>query len=146
MKAQKRMSTYDFPIKSVVIVGNLNSSLKYKLCPLTEFSEGKWNMCLYSAAYSCNINDVNSICSISCNLVKAQKYNLNNEIELYEQPLGICQIQSVVSKRTFNYEKTWFYINSLSNELEISIKNESNQQKLSINCEMYIQLLFRRVK
>ena len=140
------MSTFDFPVKSVIIVGNLNRTLKYKLCPLTEFSEGKWNLSLFSAAYSCNTNDVNEICSITCNLVKAQKYNLNNEVELYEQPLGICQIQSAVSKKTFNYEKTWFYINSLSNELEISIINLTDQQKLSINCEMYIQLLFRRVK
>ena len=140
------MSTYQSLIKSVIISGNLNNSLKYKLCPSTEFSEGVWNLCVLSAAYSCNTIQINAICSISCNLVKAQKYNSNNEIELYEQPLCICQIRSEIPKKTFSYEKTWFYINARSNELELTIKNEANQEKLGIDCEMYIQLLFRRIK
>ena len=134
------------PIKSVIISGNLNNTITYKLCPITEFSEGVWNLSILSVAYACNQNDVNFICSLACNLVKAQKYNLNNEVELYEQPLAVFRIESATPLKVFNFEKTWFYINALSNELKITIKNERNQQNLQINCDVFVQLLFRRVK
>ena len=133
------------PIKSVVISGNLLDGISYKLCPITEFSEGVWNLTLSSLGYYCNIPDIDNICSVSCNLVTAQKYNSNNEVELYEQPFGIFILKQG-PKKTFTFEKTWFYINSLSSELNVTVKNEQNQQKLRINCDFYIQLLFRRVK
>ena len=134
------------PIKSVIISGNLNDSITYKLCPSTEFSEGVWNLSLFSVAYVCNVNDVNLICSIACNLVKAQKYNLNNEVESYEQPLAVFSIESAKSLKVYTFEKTWFYINALSNELKITITNERNHENLQINCDLYVQLLFQRVK
>ena len=82
------------PIKSVVVSGNLQSSIKYKLCPPSEFREGIWNICLSSIGVSCVIPNVKEICTISCNLVNAEKYNRNNEVELYEQPLGITVINT----------------------------------------------------
>ena len=101
------------PIKSVVISGNLFDGISYKLCPITEFSDGVWNLSLFALGYNCNLRDIDYICSVSCNLITAQKYNLRNEVELYEQPLGIFVLKTG-PKKTINFEKTWFYINSLS--------------------------------
>ena len=142
------MSYYEVhsaPLKSVIISGNLNNSVVYKLCPITEFSEGIWNLTLLSVGYSCNVPNFNSVCSLSCNLITSSKFNSNFEVELYEQPLGMFLIKSG-PPATINFEKTWFHINTLSNELKISIKNERNREKLKVDCDMYIQVLFRRVK
>ena len=139
------MTFRDFPIKSVIISGNLQSKLTYKLCPITEFSEGVWNLSLVSLAYFCNLENIDYICSISCNLITSQKYNTNNQVELYDQPLGIFVLKTG-SKTTKSFEKTWFYINALSSDLNISVKNQSNQEDIKIDCEFHIQLFFQRVK
>ena len=54
------MSIKYYPIKSVLIKGILNSpnesdKLIYKLCPVTEFSEGLWNLSIVSLFYNCRI-------------------------------------------------------------------------------------------
>ena len=81
---------YVSPIKSIVISGNLQSSIKYQLCPPSEFRQGVWNICLSSIGVSCVIPNVKELCSVSCNVVNAQKYNktmkwkfLNNLLVCY---------------------------------------------------------------
>ena len=133
------------PVKSVIISGNLNDSVVYKLCPITEFSEGVWTLTLLSIGYSYNVANFNSVCSLSCNLITSSKFNSNFEVELYEQPLGMFILKSG-PPTTIKFEKTWFYINALSNELKISVKNERNQQKITVNCDVFIHVLFRRIK
>ena len=88
-------SRFSAPIKSVLISGNLNSDLIYKLYPSTEFSEGGWNMTISSIAYTFN-NDIvlKELCAISSNLVKSQKLNKNSEIETYEQPFLLFLLEN----------------------------------------------------
>ena len=83
------------PIKSFILTGNLNQNcLIYKLCPVTELSEGVWNMTVCSVAYSCEIQNFEEFFQISCNLVKAQRFNDTSfEVESYNQPFGIFKLQ-----------------------------------------------------
>ena len=64
------------PIKSVIISGNLkNTKLTYKLCPVTEFADGVWNIAIKCVSYVCLNENFKENCKISCNLSKAQKWN-----------------------------------------------------------------------
>ena len=83
------------PIKSVVIKGQINDVLVYKLCPSTEFSEGVWNICLSSLGYVCKTENVSEICMVSCNMVKSQKFNNDNySVHSYQQPLAMLHLSS----------------------------------------------------
>ena len=93
-------------IKSVIVSGNLNRNLVYKLCPNTEFSEGAWNINIKTIAYSCLIPNFKELCEISCNLVKSQRYNDSFEVESYDQPFTIFVLES--QKTTLNLGRTLF--------------------------------------
>ena len=43
-------------------------------------------------------------------------------------------------------DKTWFYINALSNELHIYVKQIGSKNNLVVDCDFYVQCLFKRVK
>jgi hypothetical protein len=93
------------PIKSVIVSGNLNrkNSIKYQLCPSTEFSEGLWNISVASIGFSCNERNVKELCRVSCNLVKCQKFNSNQEVQTYEQPFALFKIET--SEKTIQFGK-----------------------------------------
>jgi hypothetical protein len=95
------------PIKSVLLHGNLNrqNSIKYQMCPSTEFSEGVWNISIASIGFSCLERNVNELSCVSCNLVKSQKFNTNQEIENYQQPFGIFKIETGVKRVQFGTKK-----------------------------------------
>jgi hypothetical protein len=89
------MAFSNFPIKSVLLKGRLRDSanpVTYRLCPGTEFSEGKWNLSLISLSYNIIENPQEQInkevFSISCNQVKGHKYSNSYEVESYNQPLS----------------------------------------------------------
>ena len=127
------MSIKYFPMKSVLIKGILNSvnesdKLLYKLCPITEFSDGHWNLCVVSLFYNCRTTNIKDYFSVSCNLVKAQKFSNENEVESYQEPLVTFYLESTAtnSKKNIYFDKNWFHINSLSNELTFTLTNETN--------------------
>ena len=82
------------PIKSVIINGNLkDTKLIYKLCPITEFSDGVWNVAVKSVSYVCRNQSFKENCKISCNLSKAQQWNNSSQVESYEQPFGVFCVE-----------------------------------------------------
>lgn len=84
-------------MKSVLLKGDLrtNSTIDYILTPNTEFSNGKWKICVNYLAYNCDEPNVNEICHLSCNFVRSQKYSVElKETITYEQPFGIFQLES----------------------------------------------------
>ena len=87
------------PVKSIIISGNTNTQISYKLYPDTEFSQGVWYMCMPSLAYSSNL-EIKELCSVSCNLVKSQKVINNYDVQCYEQPFGIFLLESPSKKIT----------------------------------------------
>jgi hypothetical protein len=91
------------PIKSVILSGNLKdkNSVKYQLCPSTEFSEGLWNISVASIAYTCRERNVKELCKVSCNLVKSQKFNNNQEVQSYQQPFLMLLLETGTNKTDF---------------------------------------------
>ena len=92
------------PVKSVIISGNLQNDLVYKLCPPTEFSEGVWNIAINDIGFQVNVKNFEALCQISSNIVKAQKYNDSFEVESYDQPFGIFTLKSK-EKTTIHFGK-----------------------------------------
>ena len=131
------------PLKSIILSGNLNQNLKYQLCPVTEFSEGVWNITVCSIGYSC-VENFFEHCEISCNLSKAQKFNEAFQVETYNQPFGLFLLHN--GKRTIYFDKNWLYLNSHSNELQIFISKVNSNEVLKLDCNVFVHCLFQRVK
>ena len=147
------MSLKYFPIKSVILKGALNSTerkeIVYRLCPINEFSDGVWNLSISSLCYSVKpmAIEIKDTFTLSCNFVKGQKLSLSHQVETYEQPLSMFILQNVqnkVSKNIIYFEKQWFHINSLSNELRFTLNNEDNVS-FNYESEIVLQVLFHRV-
>ena len=147
------MSLKYFPVKSVLLKGTLKSTsdqtVIYKLCPINEFSEGIWNLCIQSLSYSvtANRNNINDLFSVSCNVIKGQKLSVNNEVENYNQPLCMFVFNNVRNQSQRNivyFDKQWFHINALSNELKFAVKNEDNPAFV-YESQITIQVLFQRI-
>ena len=137
-----------FSPKSVLLKGSIKDFIVYKLCPITEFSEGTWQLSIVSLAYKVLpiVNEINDFFTVSCNLIKGQKYSTSNEVENYELPLSTFILENkptTLTQRIIYFEKNWFHINALSSELKIRLNNENNVN-FFYNAEIYIQVLFQR--
>ena len=141
------------PVKSVLLKGTLKSNsdqtIIYKLCPINEFSEGIWNLSIQSLSYSVtrNQNNINDLFSVSCNVIKGQKLSESNEVENYNQPLCMFVINNLPNQSQRNiiyFNKQWFHINALSNEVKFEFKNEDNPFFV-YESQVTIQVLFQRV-
>ena len=135
-----------YPIKSVLLKGRLQRNLTYKLCPGMEFSEGLWNLSLVSFTYSLIDSQLTTreVFSISYNQVKGQKISNSNEIENYDQPLNTFVLDHKVKTKVIYFEKLWFHINAVSNELKFSFQNETNE-RFVYDSEIYLQVIFQRL-
>ena len=137
-----------FPMKSVILKGTLKRGLVYRLYPNTEFSEGLWNLTILSISYSLNVNNINDIFSVCCNLVKAHKISQLNEVENYEQPLGVFHLKNIQNeaetKKVIYFDKHWFQINALSNEVKFILKNETNEN-FNYDCDLIMHVSFQKI-
>jgi hypothetical protein len=142
------MSGRYFPIKSVILKGKLNENIVYRLCPITEFSEGIWCLSVRSLSYTINAlpNQIKNLFSISCNQIKGQKFSSSNEIETYNQPLSMFLIKNdpnEVTKNVIYFDTQWFHINALSNELKFVLTNEENNA-FAYQSDICVQIIFQR--
>ena len=145
------MSKKYHPVKSILLKGTLKSNsdqtIIYKLCPINEFSDGIWNISIQSLSYSTTTNRINDLFSVSCNVVKGQKLSESNEVENYNQPLCMFVINNLPNQSQRNiiyFNKQWFHINALSNEVKFEFKNEDNPFFV-YESQVTIQVLFQRV-
>ena len=147
------MSIKYHPVKSVILKGGLNTEVKkdivYRLCPINEFSDGIWNLSLLSLSYSIKplTIEIKDVFSVSCNFVKGQKLSLTHQVETYEEPLSMFlfkNVQNKTSKNIIYFEKQWFHMNTLSNDLKFTLKNEDNLN-FNYESEIILQVLFQRV-
>ena len=84
---------------------------------------------------------------MTCNVIKGQKLSVNNEVENYNQPLCMFVFNNVRNQSQRNivyFDKQWFHINALSNELKFAVKNEDNPAFV-YEGQITIQVLFQRV-
>jgi hypothetical protein len=141
------MSYRYFPLKSVLLKGTLENDITYTLCPATEFSEGLWTIAINSLTYECIIEgiEIKQSFSISCNLVKSQKLSSTNQVESYDQPLNVFIFDSKLKKKTIYFDKLWFQINAVSNELKFTIKNVEQNENVTYANKITLHVLFQRV-
>lgn len=134
-------------IKTVIINSNLTKKVIYKLLP-NEFSQGVWNVCLKSLGYiSKSVPVLKDICSISCNLVTTTRVSEETDCEIlnYEQPFGVFLLESN-KRKTINFDTVWLNINSLSNELQLTIKSLETKKEIIADCQVIVFMLFQRIK
>jgi hypothetical protein len=136
----------DAPIKSYILTGNLNRRglLSTELCQEnTNISIGLWNVCVSSLCFDCK--DLNGLFSkISCNLVIEKQLNpVTKMLETSNSNIGAVFFKG---RKIVYLDKTWFTINHQSSELKLFFSNFQNNEPLLIDCEVYVTLLFQRVK
>ncbi len=136
----------DAPIKTYVLTGNLNrrGTLSTELCQEnTNISIGLWNMCISSICIDCK--DQNGLfCTISCNLVKDKQLNPVTKV-LQNSNSSIAAV-FLKGRKIVYLDKTWFTINHQSSELKLFFSNFQNNELLFADCELFVTLLFQRVK
>jgi len=129
--------------KSVQIAGNLlKDELIYKPYPVEEFRDANKfkQISILNVAYNVNENIDHTIATMTCNFVKHYKFNAASEVISYQAPL-MCFI---IDKK---YEiksptPTWHPINSVSEELRLSIADLENKV-IKKNIDLYLTVLFR---
>jgi hypothetical protein len=93
-------------IKSVLITARRERSqtIDYILSPNTEFSSGKWFICVNSVSYNCAEANVDLICNVTCNFSRSEKYSIEqNQVTTYEQPFG--QFHLTTGKKVVSLSK-----------------------------------------
>ena len=141
------MTFRHFPLKSVLLKGTLEDHITYTLSPATEFSEGIWTIAVNSLTYECLIDsiEIKHSFSISCNLVKSQKLSSSNQVETYDQPLNVFIFDAKLKKNIIYFDKLWFQINAVSNELKFTIKNVEKNENVTYANKITLHVLFQRV-
>lgn len=130
--------------KSVQIKANLSrEKLKYRPFPTNEFSDIYSQIAVNNVTFYCQKN-LNTICTISCNLIKSQKFTKSYEIESYELPLQSFELKTIEtgSYKCIRFNPNWFSINSLAEELIFSIK-KFDETEFNENCDFMLNIHFR---
>jgi hypothetical protein len=136
----------DASLKTYTLSGNLNQKgiLSTDICEEnTNISVGLWNVCISSICINCQDQN-GQFCAISSNLVKHKQLNKVSKVLENVNP----SISNVFLKgRKIVYlDKTWFTINNQCSEIKLFFSNMENTELLLIDCELYVTVLFQRVK
>jgi hypothetical protein len=135
----------DAPVKNYFVSGNLNrqSFLTSKICDQsTNISLGLWHICITSICLDCK--EPNGIfCTISCNLVTDKRLNFDSKIETYHSPIATVFLKG---RKIVYLEKTWYTINNQCSEIKLFFTNIHTGEVISTDCEIYVNVLFQRVK
>ena len=67
-----------YAIKCAQISGNVNGSLKYRLCPSTEFSTGRWNVAISEECAHAN-EEFKGFITLSTDFSVNQQFNNKKE-------------------------------------------------------------------
>jgi hypothetical protein len=135
----------DAPIKTSVLNGNLNSgTLSSQICEnSTNISNGLWNISFPTFCF--DSKDQNGLfCSVSCNLVKDKRFNpQTKQLETYNPVLASLFLKG---RKIVYIEKTWFTVNNQCSDIILYFTNMQTNRTLTIDCEMFVTILFQRVK
>jgi len=115
-------------LKSFIINGNLqDGKLLYKPYPSDEFSTLKY-ISISSVAYQVKSEvPIQNVCSISCNFVKAKRFDKDFKVVSYEQPMQSFLINNSKTLQLTRYNFAWFRFNSISEELIFSFRDFKNK-------------------
>ena len=126
-----------YAIKCAQISGNVNGSLKYRLCPSTEFSTGRWNVAISEVCAHAN-EEFKGFITLSTDFSVNQQFNNKKEIEIYQQPLITFQLDLTSGP-------VWLEINRTKDIMNITAKDTFTQTEIKENVEISITLLFKRI-
>ena len=112
--------------KNFIVKGNLKDKVIYRFLP-NELSQGQWSYRIQSLSYSINGPAIQSTCSITCNLTTALQYS-NGMIINYEEPFGLIA----------SFNEQWLKINVYSEEMILSFMSLEIEEKLSIDCDVFL--------
>ena len=83
---------------------------------------------------------VDTLCSLTCNFVRSQKYSKNNEIITYGQPLVVFKLET--GRSFLNFNQPSFIMNPVGQEIKISLQNECDFM-LDFDTEFWVTLHFQ---
>jgi len=130
-------------VKSVRVTGNLkNDNFIFRPFPSDELNHFRF-VSINSVSWFCEEN-VNEILTVSCNMIKSQKYSSGfGEIITEEHPLVTFQLKSQNNmSNCVRFPLSWFTINSLSDKLQFTFKN-FDDQSVNKNCKISI-IVYKR--
>jgi hypothetical protein len=138
----------DNSVKTSYLNGNLINAgtLSSLICEQsTNISIGLWNLCISSVCLNYKDQDQNGVfCSISCNLIKDKRYNTETkQTESYNPSIGTFFLKG---RKIVYVEKTWFTINNQCSNIQLLFFNAFSNEKLKIDCDLHVTLLFKRIK
>jgi len=137
-------------MKCIPVVGNISArTLTYRLCPNTEFSNGKWQMAISVVCLESQVDtDLYLFCTISSSFSVAIRYSKNGATEVYEQPLVTFQLNLKKNTKSINRFSfpLWLNINQISDEVIFTCKNAKDETHLDQNVNAVINVLFRKVE
>jgi hypothetical protein len=136
----------DAPIKTSILNGNLNrnSTLSNQICEYSSnISNGLWNICFPTFCFDAK-DQTGIFASVTCNLVKDKRFNPETkQLETYNPVLASLFLKG---RKIVYIEKTWFTINNQCSDVVLYFTNIQTNRKVTIDCEMFVTILFQRVK
>ena len=122
--------------KNFIVKGNLKDKVIYRFLP-NELSQGQWSYRIQSLSYSINGPAIQSTCSITCNLTTALQYS-NGMIINYEEPFGLILFDPKSKRKIVSFNEQWLKINVYSEEMILSFMSLEIEEKLSIDCDVFL--------
>lgn len=136
---------------SVLVGGNLlNSNTIAVRLPHEDLKSNLWQFSFNEISMTFN-KSANFMCGLSTNYVTDLKFNESNQI------VSCCPILCQVSlmgtanqRKLTRFERTWFYVSCPDSELKITfhplLNAKATNQKITVDCEIYITVLLQRVQ
>ena len=145
----------DAPLRTIVLRGNLlkltkDEFLSYRFAN-NECRTGLWKICVLNVGYHIVIPDrappVSEFVQISSNFVKDHRFG-SEGVERYSTALCDFLMKGPKNERKLiSFEKTWFYVNSAGDELNLYFLNSLNGLPLTkFNVNIFITVLLQQIR
>jgi hypothetical protein len=134
-------------IKTFYCTGNLNKGgeITTALSPNLQLSIGTWQLSLKEVLLDASNVPTVKYVGIAVNLVTGYKWNDDYKKFVSEcSPLNIILFEKV--KKRILFDCTWSLIDNVAEKLVISFEDLETKKPLKVNSDVYITILFQRIK
>jgi hypothetical protein len=128
------------PIKTFLLTGNLlNGDLELQLSPNDNFGSGIWQLNIRQIIYENSTSFSHSV-AIASNAVKSHQYcEKTQKFKISSVPLKIFFMKNTY-KKLESFDEIWHYINNKENSITLHLVDLETDQKLTIDCKVFILL------
>ena len=135
--------------KSICLKGNVqNGPIVYRPYPVNEFTAGKWLIAVSSVSFDSAVA-LSASCAVTSNFSTSQKRTQKGEVQVFQMPLAVFHLKTTATapRSVFRFSPLFLPMNSVRDELQLSLMDtfQDNDIPLQFNCDIVVQLLFRRV-